>query len=142
MKSKFSKIKVYFFVLAGLFYLQSCKKCDDPIIIYECDGKEVFKFVEQMPQYQGGQDSLAAFFKSNLIYPKKSKEDRVEGNVKVEFIVNIYGNIECIKILQSLNTECDNESLRLVNTMPLWIPGKHNGMHVDVSIAMNIEYKL
>lgn len=111
-------------------------------MIDPCDAKEPYSFVEQMPQYPGGQDSLNAFIKSNLIYPEKSKQEGVEGMVTVKFVVNLYGNIECIKILNSLNTECDNESLRLVHLMPLWNPGKHNGSLVDVSIVMNIEFKL
>jgi len=122
--------------------LQSCHDCEEPLV-YDCEARiGSFNFVEQMPQFPGGIDSLNAFLATNLIYPIKSKQDKVEGVVRVSFVVNKFGNIECIKILKTLNEECNNESIRLINIMPLWLPAKHNGLEVNVSIALEIEFKL
>lgn len=133
------------FIILLLSYsiiLQSCHDCEEPMV-FKCESRiGSFDFVEQMPQFPGGIDSLNTFLKQNLVYPEKSKQAMVEGVVKLNFIVNKYGNIECIKILKTLNEECDNESLRLINIMPLWLPAKHNGLEVNVSFTLEVEFKL
>lgn len=125
-----------------LIIINSCKKCDDPTIFNCGINEDIFTLVEQMPTFQAGSDSLNAFITNNLVYPTQSKIDKIEGIVTVQFIVNTFGHIDCIKIVKSLNSECDSEALRLINIMPIWIPGRHNNKPVPVSLALNISFKL
>lgn len=125
-----------------LILINSCKKCDEPTIFNCGANEEVFTFVEQMPTFQAGTDSLNVFTINNLVYPTQSKIDKIEGTVTVKFIVNTFGHLDCIQIVKSLNPECDREALRLINIMPNWIPGRHNNKAVPVLLALNISFKL
>jgi protein TonB len=52
----------------------------------------------------------------------------VEGRVVVEFFVDENGKICDPTIKESLHRLCDNEAMRLVSSMPDWIPGEKNGI--------------
>jgi len=134
--------KLFLLATFALILINSCKKCDDQTIFNCGINEEVYTLVEQMPTFQAGSDSLNAFIRNNLVYPTQSKIDKIEGIVTLQFIVNTFGHIDCIKIVESLNSECDREALRLINIMPNWIPGRHNSNPVPVLQALNISFKL
>ena len=103
---------------------------------------EIFEFVEQMPEYPGGEDLLEKYFKENLNYPAKEKEMGVEGRVICRFIVNEDGSLSDIKIVRSISEGCDEEAIRLIKYMPYWKPGKQNGKAVKVSYNLPIIFNL
>ena len=103
---------------------------------------EIFEFVEQMPEYPGGEDMLEKYFKENLNYPAKEKEMGVEGRVICRFIVNEDGSLSDFKIVRSISEGCDEEAIRLIKNMPHWKPGKQNGKAVKVSYSLPIIFNL
>jgi TonB family protein len=103
---------------------------------------EIFEFVEQMPEYPGGDDKLEHYFKENLNYPSKEKEMGIEGRVICGFIVNEDGSLSDIKIVRSISEGCDEEAIRLIKNMPNWKPGKQNGKAVKVSYSLPIIFNL
>ncbi|MGH2566389.1 MAG: energy transducer TonB, partial [Ginsengibacter sp.] len=84
-----------------------------------------------MPQYPGGIRSLLNFLKKNLHTPE-DVEDGDEISVKVKFVVNYDGKLESFNVVKSGGASFDNEVLRVLKKMPLWIPGKSNGENVSV----------
>ena len=137
------KVILILFYLSTTLVNNSCTKCNEPVVNNCNNSVGVLTFVEQMPEFPGGStNALYSFIASNLIYPEKSKKDKIEGTSVVTFIVNMYGHIDCIKIKRSLNVECDNEALRIMNIMPNWIPGKRNNQPVSVSFILPIHFKL
>ncbi|MFI5134925.1 MAG: energy transducer TonB [Chitinophagales bacterium] len=102
----------------------------------------VFTFVEQMPQFPGGQESLMEFLESNLQYPDSARHYDVEGRVVANFIVNEDGSICDAKIVHGLGHGCDEEVLRVISIMPKWIPGKQNGTLVKVYFNLPVTFKL
>jgi protein TonB len=103
---------------------------------------EIFEFVEQMPEYLGGEDKLEHYFKENIKYPTKAKEMRIEGRVICAFIVNEDGSLSDIKIARSISKEFDEEAIRLIKNMPNWKPGKQNGKAVKVNYSLPIIFNL
>ncbi|PSK94960.1 energy transducer TonB [Taibaiella chishuiensis] len=101
-----------------------------------------FVFVEQMPEFPGGQKALMDFLRKNLRYPKTAIEQEIEGNVHVSFVVNAQGVIENIKLLRGIGGGCNEEAVRVVSAMPKWKPGKQNGQFVRVSYIMPIAFRL
>jgi len=79
---------------------------------------ELFSFVEKMPVYPGGQESMNAFIKSNLNYPQIAKENGIEGTVLAQFIIDTNGYLLCPKILRSIGGDCDREVLRILGAFP------------------------
>lgn len=101
-----------------------------------------FHFVDIMPQFPGGSKALSSFLSSNLKYPQPALQSQIEGIVLIGFVVDKNGNIKNIKVLKSLQNSCDEEALRVMRSMPQWIPGKHHGEHVSVSYRLPITFKL
>lgn len=65
-----------------------------------------------------------------------------QGSVIVSFIVTKSGDVEQITIERELCSMCDKEVIRVLETMPQWIPGKKDGSKVDVKFYLSIEFKL
>ncbi len=106
------------------------------------NGEDVpFHFVDIMPQFPGGQRALSSFLSNNLKYPTSASQSQIEGTVLIGFVVDKNGNIKNIKILKSLHYACDEEAIRVLKSMPQWIPGKHHGENVSVNYRIPIVYK-
>ena len=105
---------------------------------------EPYLSVDVMPEFKGGYDSLVSYIKQNLNYPEWESKNKIEGNVYVKFIVDKRGKIKNPKILRSVKNakNFDKEVLRVVNDMPKWTPGKHEGKPVDVQFNLPIAFKL
>ncbi len=103
---------------------------------------EPFTVVEQMPQYPGGQDAMFKFLAQNLRYPVKAQQNGVQGMVILSFIVTKTGQINSIKIVRGVDPELDNEAMRVVKTMPIWIPGKQKGENVNVKYTLPVRFAL
>jgi TonB family protein len=104
--------------------------------------KAVFTIVEQMPQFPGGEKRLVHYISEYTKYPPQAKADKIEGTVVVGFVVSKTGRIENVKVVKSINPALDGEAVRVVISMPYWIPGKQNGLPVDVYYNIPIEFKL
>jgi protein TonB len=102
----------------------------------------VYDSVDVMPEYKGGMKELFAFMGNNVKYPKQSANEGVEGKCMVEFVVTKTGEIKDAKILKGVNDEIDAESLRVINSMPNWTPGKKDGKNVNVKMVLPIAFRL
>ena len=102
----------------------------------------VFTFVEQMPEYPGGQEKMMQFIMDNLKYPTQAKDDGVMGKVVAQFIVKEDGSISEIKILRDIGDGCGDEVMRVIGLMPKWMPGKQNGKAVNVVFTLPVTFKL
>lgn len=103
---------------------------------------KIFSFVEQNPDFPGGQNALMDFINSNLKYPEAEKLKRVSGFVMVRFVVDENGKLIAPVISKGINPNLDAEALRVVNMLPNFNPGKQNGKPVKVYFNMPIRFKL
>ncbi len=78
----------------------------------------IYEIVNTMPEYVGGFDNMKLYLKGNLRRPRNSK-----GMVAVSCVVQKDGSLANIKIIKSLNRQCDREAMRVVANMPKWNPG-------------------
>ncbi len=106
------------------------------------DNKNAAVYVEQMPEFPGGQDSLVNFLARNIIYPERAIADSVEGKVVAKFIVNTNGSISDISILYDIGSGCGDEVLRVLKLMPKWNAGKQNGRTVAVYYNLPVAFYL
>lgn len=104
--------------------------------------KQTFTYVEQMPTYPGGPDSMKAFISKNLRYPAIAKQSGIDGRVIVRFSILANGSVDNATIIRGISRELDAEALRIVSIMPKWNPGYQNGKAVDVYYTMPIIFKL
>lgn len=104
--------------------------------------EEVFRHVEQMPQYPGGDAELYKFISQNLNYPAMAIENNVQGKVIVQFVVQKDGSVGNVKVVRSVDRDLDNEAIRVCKKLPKFIPGKQNGQPVNVWYTLPVTFKL
>lgn len=101
---------------------------------------EVFMVVEQMPEFPGGLAALKEFVRVNLQYPKIALENKIAGQVHVQFTVAENGSVTDTKVVGGIDPALDREAMRIVNSMPKWIPGQQRGTPVKVSYVLPINF--
>jgi TonB family protein len=104
------------------------------------DKNKVYYFVQQMPEFPGGNDSLLTFVSKNLKWP--NTEADVQGKVICRFIVNTDGTISDIEVIRSIEPHFDAEAIRVIKSFPKFIPGKQNGKPVRTYYVFPIAFKL
>jgi TonB family protein len=95
-----------------------------------------------MPQFPGGDMALHQFIGNNLIYPVKAQESGIQGRVILQFEIDEKGEIHNIVVVRSISKELDEEAIRILKSMPKWIPGKQRGKAVKVKYTLPISFRL
>jgi TonB family protein len=115
--------------------------CYAPVDIndFTVNGTEVYTIAEEMPKFVGGDDSLKNYIITNLVWPKEAQE--VEGSVYVGFIIETTGALTEISIKKGVHYLLNKEALRLVKSMPKWIPGKQKGKAIRIQYVIPIRFK-
>lgn len=103
---------------------------------------QVYTFVEQMPEFPGGQSALLAYLQKNIRYPNDAREQGIQGKVFLSFVVDEAGRVKDVDVKKGVHPSLDKEALRVVKAMPLWKPGKHEGKPVAVRFTLPISFKL
>ena len=103
---------------------------------------QVYTFVEQMPQFPGGEAAMLSTIGQNLKYPVNAQVHGIQGKVIVRFLVGRDGSISRVEVVRSLDPDCDKEAMRVVRLLPKFTPGKQNGVNVAVWYTLPITFKL
>lgn len=110
--------------------------------IEKIDGEPVFMVVEEMPEYNGGQQALFEYIRNNVQYPVEAKEKGIEGKVYVQFVVTKTGEVSGVEVLGGVDPLLDQEARRVVENMPDWYPGKQKGENVHTYFQVPINFQL
>ena len=100
----------------------------------------VYSEVNKMPSFSGGNKSLLKFIQKNSVYPNDEKEKGIKGLSMIQFIVQKNGTITNILLNVSSTNSFDKEAIRLVKSMPKWIPGECNNEKVAVIYYLPINF--
>ena len=103
---------------------------------------KVYETVEQMPEFPGGMEEMMKFLQRNIQYPANAAKNEVEGRVILQFVVEKDGQIGDVKVVRSVDPELDAEAMRVVKSMPNFIPGRQDGKPVAVFYTIPISFKL
>ena len=99
----------------------------------------VFSYVEQMPKYK---ENVNEYLARNIVYPLKARQNGIQGQVIIGFIVNADSTLSEFKVYRGIGDGCDEEALRVIKGMGKWIPGKQSGHTVPVRFTLPILFKL
>ena len=108
----------------------------------ESNNDELFIVVEEQPQFPGGTEAMIKFINDNLQYPLIAKENGIQGRVIVNFVIEKDGSLSDIQIVRGVDPSLDLEAVRLITSMPKWIPGKQRGKEVRVRYTLPISFRL
>lgn len=103
---------------------------------------EVFTYVEQMPEFPGGQAALFQTLGQTIVYPAEALQQRLEGRVFVGFVVAASGNVQDVKVSKSVHPLLDAEAVRAVQALPAFVAGKQKGRPVAVAYTLPITFRL
>ena len=106
------------------------------------DDNTIQTYIEQMPLFPGGEQELLKYIGENLKYPIIDQENNVQGKVVLRFVVTKTGAVDKVEILSSLSHSADNEAIRVVRSLPKFVPGKQNGKNVAVWFTLPVTFKL
>lgn len=104
--------------------------------------EKVFDMVEQMPQFPGGPSELMKYIAEHMKYPNIAQENGTQGRVTCQFVVGSDGSVRDVNVLRGVDPYLDKEAIRVIKSMPKWIPGKQNGKAVSVKYTVPIIFRL
>jgi len=104
--------------------------------------EEIFRSVEQMPQFPGGDAALMKYLSSHIQYPAMAAENNVQGKVILQFVVEKDGRVGEVKVARSVDKDLDKEAIRVVKSLPKFTPGRQNGQAVRVWYTLPVTFKL
>ena len=111
-------------------------------VVAEPVKEQVLEHVEQMPEFPGGTAALLTYLSQNIKYPAAAADNGISGRVMLRFVVNKAGEVSDITVLSGVDPLLDKEAIRVVKTMPKWIPGKQNGKAVNVYFTVPVVFRL
>ena len=106
------------------------------------DPNKAYDMVDEMPQFPGGPSALFEFLSKNIQYPKEAEDANLQGRVIVSFVVEKDGSVSNAKVVRPIDPLLDAEALRVVNSMPKWIPGKQNGEAFRVKYTIPVTFRV
>jgi protein TonB len=94
------------------------------------------------PQFPGGKVALIRFIYSHIQYPSVALQQRIQGRVWCSFLVDRDGMVSDVALEQGVYIFLDEEAVRVLKTMPPWIPGKTQGKNVKMKVYLPVVFKI
>ena len=102
----------------------------------------IYKSVEQMPMFPGGEIELIKYLSQNIQYPPEAAKNNVQGRVILQFVVDKTGQVGEVKVVRSVSEELDAEAVRVVKTLPKFEPGRQDGKPVAVWYTLPVSFNI
>jgi len=93
-------------------------------------------------KFPGGMASLQKLVSDSLQYPQEARERGLEGIVYITFLVDASGEVRLPQVADGIHYLLDEEALRFVSSLPIWTPAAKNGIAVDSSYIMPINFDI
>jgi protein TonB len=111
---------------------------------------QVFTYVQSMPRFKGTSTDeesnieIQKFIKRKLNYPEDAKQRKIQGYVFIRYFISKEGKVTNVEVVKGrgLDPSCDAEAIRIIKSMPDFIPGNQNGDARQVQIFQKIKFTL
>lgn len=97
----------------------------------------LYTSVEVMPEPVNG---LPALYR-NIRYPSAARRAGIQGQVIVQFVVDVNGNIRDPLILRGIGGGCDEAAITAIESAK-WIPGRQHNQPVPVQMTLPVPFRL
>lgn len=138
-----NKFSLFIVIMVSIFSCTPLKNVQSSNLVqYDTlTNRNVYTFVENMPQYKGGTRAFMNEFGKRFHYEFKEHED-IQSKLRVQFVIDRKGALIGARIIDKKNAELSNfekEGLKTIMAMPNWKPGKQHNENVDVILTMIID---
>lgn len=100
------------------------------------------RHVDRPPLFIGG-DAALANYTTQLQYPQQAQDRHIQGQVMVGFAIDTLGHTSSHRVLRSIGGGCDQEALRVAQTIPNeWIPARVGSRAVPVEYELTLTFRL
>ncbi len=137
-------ICILFFTL-GIHYALEAANSVCALPLDSLPTENILLGAEEMPSFAEGEIDLEEYIQANLQYPSLAKVTNVEGTVYVKFVVLKDGSIHGVRIVKGvfpITAGLNKEAIRIVESMPKWIPASDEGIPVAVYCHLPIRFSL
>jgi hypothetical protein len=100
----------------------------------------VYETADQMPEYSGGDDAMKSFLQKNVRMPKAGIAAHAIGEVDITAVIEKDGSVSHVNIAHDIGYNCGVEAVRVVKTMPNWLPGSNKGEPVRVKVTIPVMF--
>ena len=94
--------------------------------------------VEVRPEFPGGEVAMFTYISKHFKYPAMAVDEGISGRIYLEFVIRASGQVTDVVAKRGLNAVLDAEAVRVIRSMPWWIPGRHKGRAVAVRYTLPI----
>ena len=112
-------------------------KCAIPVSFRHTDPAKIFAFVEKMPSPTF---DMFPYIRAHMQHPLDAQQNPITGRVVLKFVVNEDGSRSDVTLVKSANELLNKEALRILDTMPPFLPGAQNGRMVKVYFAIPFDF--
>lgn len=106
----------------------------------EVEEEKVYTVVEVQPSFPGGEAALLKYISTHLKYPSIAQEQEIQGVVVLRFVVLEDGSVGDVVVQKGLHPECDKAAVKVVQSLPRFVPGKQQGKPVKVWFTCPIRF--
>lgn len=90
--------------------------------------------------FPGGTQALQRFISDNVKYPQEAIDSCEKGRVYISYVVEKDGSLTNIVIARGVSPLLDAEAIRVMKSMPKFIPGESNGKKVKTRCHLPITF--
>lgn len=108
----------------------------------DVDVNKIYNVVQQPPTFPGGDAALLKYVATHIKYPESAIKDSIQGVVSLRFVVEADGSVGEVQIAKRLQEDCDKEAVRVVKSLPRFIPGKQQGAAVRVWFSLPVGFQM
>lgn len=127
-------MKLYLPIYKCLLYLLLMVLSNNTILAQKKG--EILLEAEVSPEYIGGEAAMNRFLAYNFEYPEYCNKNNIGGRAVIKFRVASSGYVDTAFILESPHPLISEEYIRVVKSMPRWIPGRQAGKPVAVYFTL------
>lgn len=85
---------------------------------------------------------LQDYLARNMRYPRKALKDKTQGYVHLFCTIDATGKLTQADVVVPVSPELDAEALRLVKSVPEWIPATMNGKPMESTPSIRVDFTL
>lgn len=108
----------------------------------EPEPEPIFVFVEEKASPREGYKNFYRYISRNLRYPTMAYEQRVQGIVVVEFVVEKDGSLTNMTTVKGPGSGCGREAIRVLRRAPKWRPARQRGRPIRSKCRIPVRFKL
>ncbi|MGZ5283559.1 MAG: energy transducer TonB [Bacteroidia bacterium] len=99
---------------------------------------EFIEYYDKAPQFP----NYESYLQNHINYPDYAISNNIQGTIFVMVKINETGKVVGAEIIKGIGGGCDQEALRVIKSMPDWLPGLQNGKPVPVKCVLRVKMLL